>query len=91
MPENDRLVSLRPFFDEQGRIGLNIDVRGRSFADAAQFLKTLEESKIFTDVALAVEKKVEKRDAKDLTLAGEVEFTLSSYYNQPQKVAEKTK
>lgn len=84
MPENVRLVSLRPFVDEQGKIGLNIDIRGRSFADAAQFLRTLEESKIFTDVALAVEQKVERRDIRDLTPSGEVEFTLSSYYNQPQ-------
>jgi len=86
MPENVRLISLRPFFDERGRIGLNIDIRGRSFADAAQFLKTVEESKIFTDVALAAEKKLERRDAKDLTPAGEVEFTLSSYYSQPHAI-----
>jgi Tfp pilus assembly protein PilN len=91
IPENVRLVSLRPFFDEEGRIGLNIDIRGRSFADAAQFLRTLEESKIFTDVALAVEQNVAKRDNKDLTPAGEVEFTLSSYYNQPQVIAERKK
>src|SRR5262245_21117298 len=30
MPENVRLVSLRPFLDEQERIGLEMDVRGRS-------------------------------------------------------------
>jgi Tfp pilus assembly protein PilN len=87
MPENVRLVSLHPFLDEHGRIGLNINIRGRSFNDAAQFLRILEESRIFTDVALAAEQKIEKKDAKDPAAPGEVEFVLSSYYDQPQAVA----
>lgn len=91
MPENVRLISLRPFVDEQGRTGLNIDIRGRSFADAAQFLRTLEESKIFTEVALAVEQKVARTDTRDLTPSGEVEFSLSSYYNNQPQLSEKVK
>ena len=72
MPENVRLVSLRPFVDEEGRTGLNMEIRGRSLGDANEFLRTLESSHIFTDVILAVTE--EKKD--------EVAFTLSSYYSQ---------
>lgn len=80
--ENVRLVSLRPFVDEGGRTGLNLDIRGRTLADATAFLRTLEASHVFTDVVLAVE---EKKDN-----AGEVAFTLSSYYNSDEsKPAEK--
>ena len=73
MPDNVRLISLRPFVDEQGKIGLNMEIRGRTHAEATDFLRTLEESQVFTDVALALE---EQKDA-----AGEVQFTLSTYYN----------
>jgi Tfp pilus assembly protein PilN len=73
MPEDVRLLSLRPFVDEQGRAGLNMEIRGRTHADATEFLRILEESSIFTDVALALE---EEKD-----IAGEVQFTLSTYYN----------
>ena len=73
MPENVRLISLRPFVDEQGKIGLNMEIRGRTHAEATDFLRTLEESQVFTDVALALE---EQKDD-----AGEVQFTLSTYYN----------
>ena len=80
--ENVRLVSLRPFVDEGGRTGLNLDIRGRTLTDATEFLRTLEASHVFTDVVLAVE---EKKDS-----AGEVAFTLSSYYNSDEsKPAEK--
>ena len=75
-PENVRLVSLRPFIDPEERIGLNMNIRGRSLADATEFLRTLEESNIFSDTALAVE---EKKDALPM---GEVEFSLSTYYIQ---------
>ena len=74
-PEGVRLVSLRPFVDEQGKTGLNMDIRGRSLVDATEFLRTLEDSQVFTDVALAVE---EKKDALPM---GEVEFSLSTYYS----------
>jgi Tfp pilus assembly protein PilN len=76
MPENVRLLSLRPFLDEQERIGLTMDIRGRSLADATQFLRTLEDSAIFKDVTLAIQ---EKKDVN-----GEVEFSLTSYYAEPQ-------
>jgi Tfp pilus assembly protein PilN len=78
MPENVRLLSLRPFLDEQERIGLTMDIRGRSLADATQFLRTLEESAIFSDVTLAIQEK------KDANANGEVEFSLTSYYTEPQ-------
>ena len=74
MPDNVRLISLRPFVDEAGKTGLNMEIRGRSLADATEFLRMLEDSQIFTDLALAVE---EKKDALPM---GEVEFTLSTYY-----------
>ena len=81
--DNVRLVSLRPFVDDAGRTGLNLDIRGRTLADATQFLRTLEASDEFTDVVLAVTD--EKKDA-----VGEVAFTLSSYYNSDEsKPAEK--
>ena len=72
-PDNVRLVSLRPFVDDKGKIGLNLEIRGRTHADATEFLRTLEKSDIFTDVALALE---EERDDE-----GEVQFSLSTYYN----------
>jgi predicted translin family RNA/ssDNA-binding protein len=75
IPENVRLLGLHPFIDEQGRIGLNMNIRGKSLADATEFLGTLEKSGTFTDVVLAVE---EKKDALPM---GEVEFTLSTYYS----------
>jgi Tfp pilus assembly protein PilN len=71
-PDDVRLVSLRPFVDEKGKIGLNMEIRGRTLADATTFLRALEKSEIFTDVALALE---EKKDAN------EVQFTLSTYYS----------
>jgi Tfp pilus assembly protein PilN len=81
MPENVRLLSLRPFLDQQERIGLTMDIRGRSLADATEFLRTLEQSEIFTDVQLAVQ---EKKDSS-ASASGEVEFSLSSYYTEPKK------
>jgi len=72
MPENVRLLSLRPFLDEQEKIGLTMDVRGRTLGDATEFLRTLEQSDIFTDVSLAVQERK--------TTNGEVEFSLTSYY-----------
>ena len=80
--ENVRLVSLRPFVDEEGRTGLNLDIRGRTLADATEFLRTLEASHVFTDVVLAVTD--EKKDN-----VGEVAFTLSSYYNSDESKPEK--
>jgi Tfp pilus assembly protein PilN len=75
-PENVRLVSLRPFFDEPTkRTGLTMEIRGRTQADATLFLRTLEQSPLFTDVILATEE--DKR--------GEVAFSLSSFYNQPER------
>jgi Tfp pilus assembly protein PilN len=85
MPEDVRLLSLRPFVDEQGKIGLTMDIRGRSLADATAFLKTLEQSEIFSEVSLAVQEK------KDSTPDGEVEFSLSSYYTEPQPKPQATK
>jgi Tfp pilus assembly protein PilN len=55
-----------------------MDIRGRSLADATQFLRTLEESAIFSDVTLAIQEK------KDANANGEVEFSLTSYYTEPQ-------
>jgi Tfp pilus assembly protein PilN len=88
MPENVRLLSLRPFLDEQGRIGLEMDIRGRSLADATAFLRTLEDSEIFSEVALRVQTRIADSPASN----GEVEFSLSSYYTDPQaKKVEATK
>jgi len=86
MPENVRLISLSPFIDEEGRTGLNMEIRGRSFADASEFLRILEASHNFTDVVLAYTD--EKKDA-----AGDVAFSLSSYYTpvQGKAKAEATK
>ena len=81
MPENVRLLSLRPFLSGEGRIGLTMDIRGRSLADATEFLSTLEQSEIFSEVQLAVQ---EKKDSS-VNTSGEVEFSLSSYYTEPQK------
>jgi len=80
MPENVRLISLSPFIDEEGRTGLNMEIRGRSFADASEFLRILEASHNFTDVVLAYTD--EKRDA-----AGDAAFSLSSYYTPGQSKA----
>jgi Tfp pilus assembly protein PilN len=74
-PDDVRLIGLHPGFDAQGRIVLNMNITGRSLADATAFLRALEESPVFTDVALAVETR------KDSSATGEVEFTLSTFYN----------
>jgi Tfp pilus assembly protein PilN len=74
VPEDARLVSLQPLADQEGRIFLNMNVRGRTLADANNFLKALETSKAFGDVALAIEEK------KDSVAGNEVQFTLSAYY-----------
>jgi len=75
MPENVHLVTLRPFVDDKGNMGLNIIFRGRSFDDGHLFVKTLETSPIFSNVTLAFE---ETRDSQ--AVQGEVEMALSAYY-----------
>ena len=77
-PDDVRLIALHPGFDAEGRIVLNMNITGRSLADATAFLRALEESPVFTDVALAVEAR------KDSSATGEVEFTLSTFYNPGQ-------
>ena len=79
MSDDVRLVSLIPFVDEKGQIGLTMDIRGRTLSDATAFLRTLEDSDIFTDVSLSIQ---EKKDA-----SGEVQFTLTSYYTPPEPKA----
>jgi Tfp pilus assembly protein PilN len=81
VPDDVRLVSLRPFIDEHGKIYLNMNIRGRTLADANQFLRALENSKVFTDVALAIEER------KGTAASSETEFTLSAYYVAPAPVA----
>ena len=84
IPENVYLLSLRPFIDEKSNMGLNIIFRGKSFADGHEFVRTLEDSAIFSNIALAVE---EKKDTQ--AAIGEVEMTLSAYYVYiPEKGAE---
>jgi Tfp pilus assembly protein PilN len=80
VPDDVRLVSLRPFIDEHGKIYLNMNIRGRTLADANQFLRALENSKVFTDVALAIEER------KGTAASSETEFTLSAYYVAPPPV-----
>jgi hypothetical protein len=80
MPENVYLLSLRPFVDEDKKMGLNIIFRGKSFADGHEFVKTLETSPIFSNIALAVEEMQ--------STAGEVEMALSAYYVVPETGAE---
>src|SRR5436190_5240093 len=75
IPENVYLVSLRPFVDKKGNMGLNIIFRGKSFADGHEFVKTLEDSAIFSNIALAEESKKDSQSAM-----GEVEMALSAYY-----------
>jgi hypothetical protein len=74
VPADVRVVNLQPFVDEHGKTFLNMHVRGRTLEDATRFLKALETSKAFGDVALAIEEK------KDSVGGNEVEFTLSAYY-----------
>ncbi len=71
MPDNVFLLNLRPFVDDAGKMGLNIEIRGKSHDDAVAFVRTLEESAIFGAVAVAVEERTD---------AGEVEMSLSAYY-----------
>lgn len=79
VPDDVRLVSLRPAADQNGKIVLNMDIRGRSLPDATAFLRALENSPIFSDVVLAVEEK------KDPLPMGEVEFVLSAYYSPEER------
>ncbi|HET9216793.1 MAG TPA: PilN domain-containing protein [Terriglobia bacterium] len=79
MSDDVRLVSLIPFVDEKGQIGLTMNIRGRTLSDATAFLRTLEDSDIFTDVSLSIQ---EKKDA-----AGEVQFTLTASYTPPEPKA----
>ena len=54
----------------------HMNIRGRSLADATDFLRALENSKVFQEVTLAVE---EKKGSS--AMGGEVEFSLSASYN----------
>jgi Tfp pilus assembly protein PilN len=81
IPDDVRLLSLHPAVDEKGQMLLNLDIRGRSLADATAFLRALEQSRLFNDVVLAVEEK------KDPLPMGEVEFVLSAYYYPEQRAA----
>jgi Tfp pilus assembly protein PilN len=74
VPDDVRLISLQPAVDENGRTFLNMDVRGRTFSDATQFLRALENSKSFGEVTLALEEK------KGASATGELQFTLSAFY-----------
>jgi len=74
MPDDVYLLGLQPFTDDQGKIGLNMKIRGRSLASAADFVSILESSGVFGDVTVAVEEKM------DAVAAGEVEVTLGAYY-----------
>ena len=74
VPEDVRLISLQPAVDDEGKLYLNMNVRGRSLEDANSFLRALENSKTFTDVALAIE------ETKSSTAGSEVQFTMSAYY-----------
>lgn len=74
MPENVFLLNLHPFIDEKGMMGLNMEVRGRTFVDITQFVSTLEDSGIFAQVTVAKESK------KDANPLGEVDLALSAYY-----------
>jgi hypothetical protein len=78
MPENVHLLTLRPFVDDKGNMGLNIIFRGRSFEDGHLFVKTLETSPIFSNVALALEEV--KGTQATQSSPGEVEMALSAYY-----------
>jgi hypothetical protein len=60
-----------------------MEVRGRTLEDANTFLKILEDSEIFTDVALAVQ-----QTDRTTAGAGEVQFTLSSLYVPEEKKAQ---
>jgi Tfp pilus assembly protein PilN len=84
MPENVYLMSMRPFRDEKGMVGLNIVLRSKTFTDGAEFVRTLENSTLFTDTKLASEE-------LKAGVSGEVDFAMSTYYlpGQPtQKGAE---
>jgi Tfp pilus assembly protein PilN len=79
MPENVYLLTMSPFVDEKGLVGLNIVLRGRTFEDAKEFVSTLEDSGIFGQITVAKEEK------KDANPSGEVEFALSAYYYPEDK------
>ena len=76
MSDDVRLLSLVPFVDEKGQIALTMGIRGRTLSDANAFLRTLEDSDIFSDVSLAVQ--------QNSSPSGEVEFTLSASYTPPE-------
>jgi len=77
-PENVHLTSLRPFLDSKG-IGLNMVFRGRSFNDATEFVRTIEGSAVFKDIAVAVED-VKNASVTTAITNGEVEMSMSAYY-----------
>jgi Tfp pilus assembly protein PilN len=84
-PDDVRIISLHPVADPEGKIILNMNIRGRTIVDATTFLRALEDSKMFTDVVLAVEEKA------DPLPMGEVDFTLSAYYSPEPPKAEPPK
>ena len=61
-----------------------MDIRGRTLTDATEFLRTLEASHVFTDVVLALKEETKNN-------VGEVEFTLSSFYNSDENKATEKK
>ena len=75
LPAGVHLTSLRPLVDENGAIILSIAVRGRTPAEAYQFINILEESQQFDNVHVPVEQ------VKDqVSSAGEVELSVDAHY-----------
>ena len=59
VPDSVHLVTLTPTVGKDGAVTLKITLQARSIADATEFVKRLETSPVFANIALAAEEKTD--------------------------------
>ena len=74
VPDTVHLTSLRPDLLDNGRIVMNIDVRGRNIDVISEFIRALEESPAFEDVVVSVEQKRDAAAPNDVDVALTVNY-----------------
>jgi Tfp pilus assembly protein PilN len=77
VPDSVHLTTLRPEIQENGRLRLRIDARGRSVADISDFIDLLQESKVFEEVNVSYDEKVDENVAPP---ANDVNAALTMVY-----------
>jgi Fimbrial assembly protein (PilN) len=74
VPNNVHLVSLNPAIGANGEVTLQIDMEGRSIADAADFIHRLEKSTVFQNVKVSSESKKQTTGLTDFEIRLTVDY-----------------